>query len=149
TYNNQWMVVDYKRFKPGRKVIRPGLLWILEQIPGHIHYADVTGVLKKKGYWPSYNSPYFKDIFNLSGGPEAVAKHGDWFSYERTPLQDMSSMMKIMRYNDFVMIPCLAATARRPILPRMPFLPDVISIPRMGPIPLELWVIGVTVDGYE
>eukprot|EP00096_Caligus_rogercresseyi_P012655 TRINITY_DN5370_c0_g1_i1.p1 TRINITY_DN5370_c0_g1~~TRINITY_DN5370_c0_g1_i1.p1 ORF type:complete len:563 (+),score=96.26 TRINITY_DN5370_c0_g1_i1:42-1730(+) len=112
TYNNQWMVVDYKRFKPGRKVIRPGLLWILEQIPGHIHYADVTGVLKKKGYWPSYNSPYFKDIFNLSGGPEAVAKHGDWFSYERTPralifkrdapkVQDMSSMMKIMRYNDF------------------------------------------------
>ncbi|XP_040576253.1 putative phospholipase B-like 2 [Lepeophtheirus salmonis] len=112
TYNNQWMVVDYKRFKPGEKIIRPGLLWVLEQIPGRIHYTDVTGVLKKIGYWPSYNSPYFKDIFNMSGGPEAVAKFGNWFSYEKTPralifkrdapkVHNMGSMMKIMRYNDF------------------------------------------------
>jgi hypothetical protein len=34
TYNNQWMVVDYKQFTPG-KPIQPNTLWILEQIPGY------------------------------------------------------------------------------------------------------------------
>lgn len=32
SYNNQWMVVDYKRFKPGQP-LQDGLLWVLEQLP--------------------------------------------------------------------------------------------------------------------
>ena len=62
-----------------------GLLWILEQLPGHVHMEDMTGFLTGKSYWPSYNSPYFKDIFNMSGSPANVAKFGDWFSYDKTP----------------------------------------------------------------
>lgn len=112
TYNNQWMVVDYKLFKPKQKVLKPGLLWVLEQLPGHTHSADVTGVLKKQGYWPSYNTPYFPDIFKMSGAPKMVKKYGNWFSYDKTPralifkrdqgkIHDVNSMTKMMRYNNF------------------------------------------------
>lgn len=111
TYNNQWMVLDYNKFQPG-KPLQDGLLWALEQLPGYLHSEDVTNVLRKQGYWPSYNTAYFKDIFNLSGGEEKAEKYGDWFTYEKTPraqifardqdkVQDVSSMIKLMRYNDY------------------------------------------------
>ena len=32
-YNNQWMIVDYKFFKPGRTDITEQLFTVLEQIP--------------------------------------------------------------------------------------------------------------------
>ena len=112
TYNNQWMVVDYKLFTPGEKHLQDNLLWILEQLPGHIHAEDMTSMLRDQGYWPSYNTPYFKDIFNMSGGPAMVAKLGDWFSYDKTPralifkrdqgkVTDVDSMTRLMRYNNF------------------------------------------------
>lgn len=31
-YNNEWMIVDYKKFVPG-KAIQPGTLTVLEEIP--------------------------------------------------------------------------------------------------------------------
>eukprot|EP00731_Ephydatia_muelleri_P023279 Em0015g862a len=36
TYNNEWMVVDYKLFQKG-KPLPPNVLWVLDQIPGKIH----------------------------------------------------------------------------------------------------------------
>ena len=44
TYNNQWMVVDYNKFTPGDKELKPNLLWVLEQIPGYIQTKDLTQV---------------------------------------------------------------------------------------------------------
>jgi hypothetical protein len=80
TYNNQWMVVDYKRFKKGKhqSQLSNNLLWVLEQLPGHTRAEDKTEVLRKQSYWPSYNTPYFPDIYNLSGSGELAAKYGDW-----------------------------------------------------------------------
>jgi len=73
---------------------------------------DETMTLKENGYFASYNAPYFKEIFEASGTPKMVNKYGDFFSYESTPrakifardqsdVEDMESMMKLMRYNDF------------------------------------------------
>ncbi|XP_075533846.1 putative phospholipase B-like 2 isoform X2 [Dermacentor variabilis] len=57
TNSKQWMIVDYNKFKSGQQ-LPDGLLWILESLPGFIHTEDVTAVLRKESYWPSYNIPY-------------------------------------------------------------------------------------------
>jgi len=125
TYNNQWMVVDYNKFRPGQSTLANDLFWVLEQIPGYIQSADLTKVLEKKGFWPSYNSPYFKDVFNMSGNVELMDKFGDWFSYERTPrakifsrdapnIKDMEGMIKVMRYNNYTQDPESACDCEPP-----------------------------------
>ncbi|XP_078523272.1 putative phospholipase B-like 2 [Lissotriton helveticus] len=112
TYNNQWMIVDYNLFRPGYPSLTPGLLTVLEQIPGLVVSADKTDVLSQQGYWASYNIPYFVDIFNASGGPDLVTKYGDWFTYDKNPraqifrrnqtmVHDLQSMIRLMRYNNF------------------------------------------------
>ena len=80
TYNNQWMVVDYKLFQKGtpQNLLKNDLLWIIEQLPGFIKAADMTDELRVQTYWPSYNVPYFPEIYNLSGNNELVEKYGDW-----------------------------------------------------------------------
>ena len=56
TYNNQWVILDYKRFEPG-KPLKPDTLWILEQLPGIVEMADMTVLLQDQRYWASYNIP--------------------------------------------------------------------------------------------
>jgi hypothetical protein len=68
TYNNQYMVVDLKRFQPGRALL-DGLLTVVEQIPGEadgIVFADMTQLLVL-GYWPSFNVPFFDKVYRKSG----------------------------------------------------------------------------------
>ncbi|KAM7019025.1 putative phospholipase B-like 2 [Tautogolabrus adspersus] len=112
TYNNQWMIVDYNHFTPGKTDIKEGLFVVLEQIPGLIVYTDKTQELLEKGYWASYNIPYYVDIFNASGCNELVEKFGPWFSLDQNPraqifrrnqttVTDLDSMVRLMRYNNF------------------------------------------------
>ncbi|XP_069670595.1 putative phospholipase B-like 2 [Periplaneta americana] len=127
TYNNQWMVVDYKLFKKGtsQSQLKDNLLWILEQLPGHIRAEDKTDVLRQQSYWPSYNTPYYPDIYNISGQRELAQKYGDWFTYDRTPralifkrdhvkVNDTSSMIALMRYNDYLHDPLSACNCTPP-----------------------------------
>ncbi|KAJ7423706.1 putative phospholipase B-like 2 [Willisornis vidua] len=116
TYNNQWMVVDYNAFVPGRASPSPGMLTVLEQIPGLVVEADLTKLLYQQGYWASYNVPYFEDIFNASGNLELVRKYGDWFTYDKNPraqifrrnqtlVHDLDSMIRLMRSNNYLQDP--------------------------------------------
>lgn len=111
TYNNQWMVVDYKVFE-SQKPLKDNLLWVIEQLPKYFVAADKTDVLRNQSYWPSYNSPYFPLIYNMSGAYKDALKYGDWFSYDKTPralifrrdnhkVLDLVGMLKLMRYNDY------------------------------------------------
>ncbi|XP_003746012.1 putative phospholipase B-like 2 [Galendromus occidentalis] len=111
TYNNQWMIVDYKKFTPG-KPIRPGTLTVLEEIPGLIVSGDQSKLLSEQAYWPSYNVPFYPEIYGGSGWKEQVEKFGDWFTYDKNPrsqifrrdqgmVRDIGQMFKLMRYNDF------------------------------------------------
>uniref|UniRef100_A0A8B9ZE90 Phospholipase B-like n=1 Tax=Anas platyrhynchos TaxID=8839 RepID=A0A8B9ZE90_ANAPL len=92
TYNNQWMVVDYKAFSPGKAGPQPGVLTVLEQIP------------------------YFEEIFNASGNLELVKQYGDWFTYDKNPraqifrrnhsqVHDVDSMVRLMRSNNYLQDP--------------------------------------------
>jgi hypothetical protein len=110
TINNQWMVVDYNRFIPF-KVLPPGTLWIVEQIPEYTEAADVTDYLVD-GHWPSYNRPFFKEVFSRSGHNEMVKKYGDHYTYQlysrakifrrqAGSVHDRAAMRRIMRYNEW------------------------------------------------
>ncbi|XP_018496110.1 putative phospholipase B-like 2 [Galendromus occidentalis] len=111
TYNNQWMIIDYKLFQKG-KPIEDGTFHVLEQMPGHVVHQDMSSFLQKFGFWPSYNVAYFPKIFNVSGQWSLVEKYGDWYSYDKTPraliferdaskVTDLESLRKLLRYNDF------------------------------------------------
>jgi hypothetical protein len=54
------MVVDLTLFTPGKE-LPDGVLWVAEQLPGLVVAADVTETLLR-GYWPSFNVPYFKEV---------------------------------------------------------------------------------------
>jgi hypothetical protein len=46
TYNNQYIIVDLKLFSPGAE-LQPGLLTIVEQMPGLVLSADKTQVRRQ------------------------------------------------------------------------------------------------------
>ncbi|XP_021341842.1 phospholipase B-like 1 isoform X2 [Mizuhopecten yessoensis] len=110
TYNNQYMIVDLKQIELG-KTINDNALWVVEQIPTRVTSGDQTPILRT-GYWPSYNVPFYEDIYNMSGYPDFVAQHGTDNSYQLAPrakifrrdegkVLDLQSMKHIMRYNDY------------------------------------------------
>lgn len=79
TYNNQWMVVNYSLFRPGRRAPKYGLLHVLEQMPGLVEARDVTKVLLNRTYWASYNVPFFPAVFEISGQVDMVTRYGSWY----------------------------------------------------------------------
>ncbi|XP_059142725.1 phospholipase B-like [Physella acuta] len=110
TYNNQYMVIDLKLFTP-KKPILDNTLWVVEQIPGLVVAEDATPILRA-GYFPSYNIPFFEEIYDTSGYPDYVDKHGLDYSYDLAPrakifrrdqgkVNDLNSMKDIMRENDY------------------------------------------------
>jgi hypothetical protein len=111
TYNNQWMVLDMNKFTPGKPLVKD-TMWVAEQMPGVVASQDVTEMLRY-GYYPSYNVPMNKTLFELGGYPEAVAVHGpEMNSYQRcvraqifrrdqTSVTDLASYKHMMQYNNF------------------------------------------------
>lgn len=83
-YNNQWMVLDYRFFTPG-KGLSEGGFYILEQIPGYVEYYDMTTCLSKewltcrelneRGYYGSYNIAYNEKVYELSGAIDLFEKY--------------------------------------------------------------------------
>uniref|UniRef100_A0A914EAF6 Phospholipase B-like n=1 Tax=Acrobeloides nanus TaxID=290746 RepID=A0A914EAF6_9BILA len=111
TYNNQWTILDYKLFTPGKEIPNEGLLYVLEQMPGYINYKDMTSYLKNYSYFASYNIPFFKKTSELSGW-DKKAQELYWFSWKDCPrakifardngqVVDINSLTKLMRYNDY------------------------------------------------
>ena len=70
-------VINNNLVTKGSKTYPANTLWVLEQIPGHVVAADQTSVLNSQGYWPSYNIPFYPEIYNLSGRSQDDG-HWDW-----------------------------------------------------------------------
>eukprot|EP00455_Lapot_gusevi_P032362 TRINITY_DN3529_c0_g1_i3.p1 TRINITY_DN3529_c0_g1~~TRINITY_DN3529_c0_g1_i3.p1 ORF type:complete len:535 (-),score=171.08 TRINITY_DN3529_c0_g1_i3:144-1748(-) len=124
TYNNEWLVVDYKLFTAGQP-LQPNTVWLLDQIPGYIDSQDITALLNQMSYFPSYNVPYSPTIFNISGFWPDVNRFGDWFTYDKCPranifrrdhtkVNSLETMQRLMRYNDFQHDPLAACDCQPP-----------------------------------
>ncbi|CAD5214772.1 unnamed protein product [Bursaphelenchus okinawaensis] len=111
TYNNQWTVLDYNKFSPGKELPNSDVLWILEQTPGYTESRDVTWFLRKFNYWPSYNIPYQVKVSQVSGF-DKKGEQLDWWRWGYCPrakiidrdhskITDIDSLFKLMRYNDY------------------------------------------------
>ncbi|KAJ0389958.1 hypothetical protein ATCC90586_010989 [Pythium insidiosum] len=83
TYNNQWMVVDTKRFTPGHGFEANGFM-VLEQLPGYIQVQDMSSHINAVGYWASYNVPYFDTVYARSGYLNASLSSNDSESWSYT-----------------------------------------------------------------
>lgn len=112
TYNNQYMIIDGKKFSP-KNALQKDTLFVVEQIPGHVAGSDVTRTLEM-GYWPSFNVPYHQDIYIESGYGNVDEKKGQFlfseyqlapraeiFRREEGGVKDLASMQAVMRYNEF------------------------------------------------
>lgn len=108
TYVNQYMVVDFKLFTPGQ-ALRDDTLWVVEEIPGLVAGADQTETLRR-GYWPSYNVPYYPEVYKRSGysddrlGPDGsyeLAPRAKIFRRDQGKVVDMESFKRLMRYANY------------------------------------------------
>eukprot|EP01123_Difflugia_compressa_P008893 TRINITY_DN2800_c0_g1_i1.p1 TRINITY_DN2800_c0_g1~~TRINITY_DN2800_c0_g1_i1.p1 ORF type:complete len:510 (-),score=103.39 TRINITY_DN2800_c0_g1_i1:59-1417(-) len=106
TYNNQYMVIDLNKFHVGVG-LDDGAFWVVEQIPGKVEFADETELLRF-GYFPSYNVPFFKDIWEVSGyntlGPNnthSMAPRAQLFRRDEGSVVDFESLKKLMRSNNY------------------------------------------------
>ena len=112
THNNEWIVVDYKQFAKRNiqtKQLAPKTVYLLDQIPGHISVADMTDLLSKQGYIPSYNIPYWHVIYVLSGYPGNFEYNFTYETYPRSRIfkehqgqvKNIEDMKKLMRLNNW------------------------------------------------
>lgn len=130
TINNQWMIAMMDRFQANHE-IPDGFLTVLEQMPGSIVWKDVSQNLREQGYWVSYNSPFFKEIREVSGADDMEKRFGDAYSYTRNPrakifqrdtihATDLEKVKHLLRYNNWQHDPLSAAGYRGPTEPRAP-----------------------------
>jgi len=138
TYNNQWIVVDYKAFQPGQ-TLTSGVLWIGEQIPGYFVTSDITEILYAS-YWASYNIPYFPFVWNISGYLPYYQKYGDEWSWhdcararifrrDAPAVASIDDMQHIMRYNQWQTDPLSKQDACKGISARCDLNPPWVTDP--------------------
>ena len=85
---------------------------MVEQVPGVTEQQDISGVLRNKGYFASYNRPYFTQSRDETGHTAAQARHGTLYSYARAPrgqifgrigvsVQNLFDMRTLMTRNSY------------------------------------------------
>ena len=114
TYNNQFHILDLKLIDTNKKTIESGALYIVEQLPGSCDVQEVTDILKK-GYWPSYNTPFIEAVREKSGANDVIDKdpstriaydyytcaRAKIFRREQTKVKDIESYKNLIRFNNY------------------------------------------------
>ena len=115
TYNNQFMILDKNKVDLVNKSIEQDAFYIVETLPGLVKINNVTDIFKF-GYWSSFNLPFDKEIYDLSGLKEVIDSRPEAASYlsydmcARTKIfrrdqwssDNLEGFMKLMRYNDYL-----------------------------------------------
>jgi hypothetical protein len=81
---------NFKQLGNGNKNISitnlpKGFFYLMEQIPGYIEIKDMSEVLQRRGFWASYNRPYFDKISKDAGYYDMLSRYGKTYSYEDNP----------------------------------------------------------------
>ena len=114
TYNNQFQILDLKLIDTKNKKMSPGAFYIVEQLPGSCDFQDVTDNLKK-GYWPSYNTPFLMSVREKSGIIDAINQNPNLtisedydtcarakiFRREQSKVKDIETYKNLIRYNNY------------------------------------------------
>ncbi len=114
TYNDQFMILDINKIELNNKSIADKTLMIIEQIPEETKTNDVTKKLKE-GYWPSYNIPYSREIYNKSGYNAFLqdfpnlthefhyneSSRVQIFKRDQNKIKSSDDFKKMLRYNDY------------------------------------------------
>lgn len=134
------MVIDYKLFTPGSPLL-PNTFVVGEQAPGLFVWADKTDVcslhfassheqILSLGYWPSFNIPFFPEMYNYLGYPSmcmllvvfashsffAVQRLGNEYSHSmcaraqlfrrnHCSVHELADMQAVMQQNDYLQDP--------------------------------------------
>lgn len=135
TYNNQYVIVDSNKFVRFEKPTTD-LLWIVEQFPGLYRMTDVTSQLVEDLYFPSVNTPWHHDLYELAGYPELVKSLGIYGSYrsdkgprwqimkrEAHRIKTFEDFQKFMRYNNYARDPYSQGDPAQQILSRYDLRP--------------------------
>lgn len=108
TYNNEYIVLDTKKFVPNQQP-ESDLLWMIEQFPGNYKSQDMTSILVNQTYFPSINTPYFEELFNLAGYPEQQEKEPhkkEFWSYRQPRTQvierDQGTLTSFQKFKEFM-----------------------------------------------
>eukprot|EP00931_Biecheleriopsis_adriatica_P020087 TRINITY_DN13518_c0_g1_i1.p1 TRINITY_DN13518_c0_g1~~TRINITY_DN13518_c0_g1_i1.p1 ORF type:complete len:665 (+),score=154.27 TRINITY_DN13518_c0_g1_i1:51-2045(+) len=145
TGNSQWIVVDYNRFLPGKR-LGENTIRLLEQVPGITQQADISSQLESRGYWGGYNRPFFEVTRRMSGHEKAEATFGALYSFEDAPranimkrvgltVSSLKDMRSAMTHNDGKDAPpagTMAAGAGNAIMARLDLDASVGNIPNGG-----------------
>jgi hypothetical protein len=138
TYNNQWVIVDLNRFVPFVGALS-GTVIIAEQMPGKVVSGDVTVHLMTQGYWPSYNVPFFTEIFDYAGYPSAVQQQGpqmlsydncvraEIFRQRHDQVVSVDDLKFILQYNDYQKDPISQGNPLYSIASRVDLTPSSIG----------------------
>jgi len=108
TYMDQWMVIDMNKFTPGTAP-SAGFFTVLEEMPGSVHWEDMTDHIVKATYWASYNNPYFTDIRDKTGQTALCIKNslecystdprGQIFHHLQKDVKTVADLQVVMQYN--------------------------------------------------
>ena len=132
TYTNQWMVLDMSKFNE-QDTPSKGFFTVLEEMPGLVHWEDMTAKLAEQGYWPSFNNPYFADIAKISGQDDLCLQdinqcydtdpRSQIFAREQLKVNDLKSFQQVMGFNEWQSDPlsqnnsCYAIACRNDLQP--------------------------------
>ncbi|KAL0883265.1 hypothetical protein ABMA27_016686 [Loxostege sticticalis] len=92
-----------------------GLVWLIEQVPGRTHSADLSDAVLEQGYWATYGLPFFKDIAEITHVDQMGEEYGSIFSESESPravifkrgyknATSLDSIIKLMRQSNVTAI---------------------------------------------